>query len=120
MVLVALGYMCFHHLPITRFPNVDVPIVSVRVTSRARRRRSSRRRSPSKIEDAIAGVAGVKHIPSTITDGQSTTAVEFWLEVNTDRALNDVKDAIADPRRPAARPSTSRIASRFEVEANRS
>jgi HAE1 family hydrophobic/amphiphilic exporter-1 len=31
MVLLALGYMSFQQLPITRFPNVDVPIVQVRV-----------------------------------------------------------------------------------------
>ena len=56
-----------------------------------------------RVEDAISGITGVKHITSTITDGQSVTAIEFRLEINTDRALNDVKDADRqDPRRPAA------------------
>ena len=48
-----------------------------------------------KIEDAVAGVNGVKHLTSTITEGSSITMIEFRLEVNQDRALNDVKDAIA-------------------------
>ena len=32
---------------------------------------------------------------STITEGSSVTTIEFRLEINQDRALNDVKDAIA-------------------------
>jgi EAL and modified HD-GYP domain-containing signal transduction protein len=43
----------------------------------------------------------------------STTAVEFWLEVNTDRALNDVKDAItkirADLPKAADEPLINRV-----------
>jgi multidrug efflux pump subunit AcrB len=31
MVLLALGYVSFAELPITRFPNIDVPIVQVRI-----------------------------------------------------------------------------------------
>ncbi|MGH8595392.1 MAG: efflux RND transporter permease subunit, partial [Gammaproteobacteria bacterium] len=37
---------------------------------------------------------GVRHIDSSITDGISVTTVIFRLETNTDRALNDVKDAV--------------------------
>ena len=47
------------------------------------------------VEDSIAGVRGVKHITSTISEGSSVTTVEFRLEVNADRAVNDVKDAIS-------------------------
>ena len=35
------------------------------------------------VEDAVANITGVKHIMSTVTDGQSTTAIEFRLEVDT-------------------------------------
>ena len=50
------------------------------------------------VEDSIAGVRGVKHITSAITEGSSVTTVEFRLEVNTDRAVNDVKDAVSKIR----------------------
>ena len=42
-----------------------------RRTSRARRRPSSRAQVTKKVEDAVAGVTGVKHIISTVTDGSS-------------------------------------------------
>lgn len=40
-------------------------------------------------------MAGVRHITSTITDGSSSTMVEFQLGVDTDRAVNDVRNALA-------------------------
>lgn len=51
-----------------------------------------------RVEDAVAGMAGVRHITSTITEGSSVTAVEFRLETDTDRAVNDVRNAITQIR----------------------
>ena len=47
-----------------------------------------------RIEDAVAGISGVKNVSSTISDGLSATGVEFRMEVTTDKAVQDVKDAI--------------------------
>src|ERR1700730_890836 len=47
---------------------------------------------------AVRCVAGVRHISSSITDGLSLTTIQFALETNTDRALNDVKDAVTRVR----------------------
>ena len=40
----------------------------------------------------------MRHISSSITDGLSLTTIQFALETNTDRALNDVKDAVTRVR----------------------
>jgi hydrophobe/amphiphile efflux-1 (HAE1) family protein len=69
-----------------------------------------------KIEDAIAGVTGVKHMTSTLTEGASNTLVEFRLEVNPDRALNDVKDAIARIRPDLPRTIDEPLVQRLEIE----
>src|SRR6202022_843490 len=50
------------------------------------------------IEDAVAGVEGAQKINSSITDRCSITTVPFRLETDTDRALNDVKDAVTRVR----------------------
>ena len=47
------------------------------------------------VDAALAGINGVKHMISSIQDGVSSTAIEFRLEISADRAVNDVKDAIA-------------------------
>jgi multidrug efflux pump subunit AcrB len=55
-----------------------------------------------------------------VTDGSSSTVIEFRLEVNTDRALNDVKDAIAKIRADLPRTIDEPIVQRIEIEGCRS
>src|SRR5262245_3661751 len=115
MVLIALGYVSFGQLPVTRFPNIDVPIVQVRVYQSGAAPSELEVQVTKKIEDAIAGVNGVKHQTSTVTEGSSVTMIEFRLEVNQDRALNDVKDAIARIRSDLPRTIEEPIVQRVEV-----
>ena len=96
--IVALGYISFSKLPITRMPNVDVPVVSVTVTQFGAAPAELESRVTKTVEDAVAGVAGAHHINSVITDGISSTTITFRLETDTDRALNDVKDAVTSIR----------------------
>ncbi len=94
VMLVFLGWQSFNALPITRFPNIDVPLVAVTVTQAGAAPAELETQVTKEIEDAVAGITGVKQIISTVTDGSSTTAVEFRMEVPTDKAVQDVKDAI--------------------------
>jgi len=116
MVLVALGYVSFGQLPVTRFPNIDVPILQVRVYQSGAAPSELEVQVTKKIEDAVAGVNGLKHQTSVVTEGASVTTVEFRLEVNQDRALNDVKDAIARVRAELPRTIDEPIVSRIEIE----
>ncbi|MGE0850757.1 MAG: efflux RND transporter permease subunit [Hyphomicrobiaceae bacterium] len=116
MVLIALGYASFGQLAITRFPNIDVPIVQVRVYQSGAAPSELEVQVTKKIEDAIAGVNGVKHQTSTVTEGSSVITIEFRLEVNQDRALNDVKDAISRIRSELPRTIEEPIVTRLEVE----
>jgi multidrug efflux pump subunit AcrB len=116
MVLIALGYTSFGQLPVTRFPNVDVPIVQVRVTQAGAAPSELEVQVTKMVEDAIAGVSGVKHQTSSITEGASVTTVEFYLETNPDRAVNDVKDAIGRIRTELPRTIDEPVVTRIEVE----
>jgi hydrophobe/amphiphile efflux-1 (HAE1) family protein len=116
LVLLTLGLVSFKDLAITRFPNIDVPIVQVNITQLGAAPSELETQVTKKIEDAIAGVAGVKHITSTLTEGSSVTVVEFRLETNQDRALNDVKDAIARVRSDLPRTIEEPIVQRLEIE----
>jgi multidrug efflux pump subunit AcrB len=98
IALLILGALSFIRLPITQFPNVDIPGIAVAVTEFGAAPVELESQVTKAIEDAVSGVEGVKHIESSITDGISTTVVEFQLETNTDRALNDVKDAVTRAR----------------------
>ncbi|KMO33132.1 ABC transporter permease [Methylobacterium variabile] len=115
LVLGLLGLVSFRSLPITRFPNIDIPIVSVTVTQAGAAPSELQTQVTKWVEDAVAGVKGVKHIISSITEGTSATTIEFRLEVNTDRAVNDVKDAIAKIRMNLPRTIDEPIITRVEI-----
>jgi multidrug efflux pump subunit AcrB len=116
IVLVALGLMSFSSLPITRFPNIDVPIVSVTVIDPGVAPSELETQVSKRVEDAVANISGVKNVTSTITEGQSLTVVEFRLEVETQTAVNDVKDAIERIRSDLPATSEAPIVSRVDVE----
>jgi hydrophobic/amphiphilic exporter-1 (mainly G- bacteria), HAE1 family len=115
-VLCLLGAISFMRLPVTKFPNIDVPVVLVQVTQGGATPSELETQVTREIEDAIANITGVKHLNSTISDGVSTTAVEFRLEINTDRAVLDVKDAIDKIRPNLPRSIDEPIVSRLDVE----
>ncbi|WP_158046148.1 efflux RND transporter permease subunit [Skermanella pratensis] len=115
-VVMLLGIVSFQSLPITRFPNIDVPVVSITVTQSGAAPSELESQVTKQVEDAVANITGVKHVTSTITDGTSTTAIEFRLEVDTDRAVNDVKDAIAKIRADLPRTIDEPIIERIDVE----
>jgi hydrophobic/amphiphilic exporter-1 (mainly G- bacteria), HAE1 family len=115
-VLMVLGIMSFRSLPITRFPNIDVPVISITVTQSGASPSELETQITKVVEDAVANITGVKKLISTLTDGASTTAIEFRLEVNQDRALNDVKDAIAKVRADLPRTIDEPLIQRIDVE----
>jgi multidrug efflux pump subunit AcrB len=98
LVMLVLGWVSFSKLPITRLPNADIPVISVVVVAFGTAPAELEAQVTRPIEDAVAGVEGVHNILSTITDGVSATTIMFSLESNTDRALNDVKDAVTRVR----------------------
>ncbi|GLS88563.1 hypothetical protein GCM10010873_35370 [Cypionkella aquatica] len=117
-ILMVLGWQSFNALPITRFPNIDVPVIAVAVTQAGTAPAEMETQVTKIVEDAVAGITGVKNVTSTVVDGQSTTAVEFRIEVPTDKALQDVKDAVDRVRSqlPAA-VETPKI-TKIDVEGN--
>src|SRR5688572_6725636 len=116
IVLVVLGLMSFANLPITRFPNIDVPIVNVTVTDPGVAPSELEKQVTKRVEDAVANISGVKNVISTITEGNSQTQVEFRLEVDTQTAVNDVKDAIERIRSDLPATADEPIVNRVDVE----
>lgn len=115
-VLCVLGTISFLGLPITKFPNIDIPLVLVQVTDQGSAPSELESQITKKVEDAIAGITGVDHIQSDVSDSVSKTVVQFKLEVNSDRALNDVKDAITKIRADLPRSINEPVIQRLDAE----
>ncbi|MBN9042019.1 MAG: ABC transporter permease [Rhizobiales bacterium 62-47] len=98
IILLVLGWMSFTKLAVTRLPSADIPVISVAVSQFGAAPAELEAQVTKTIEDGVSGVEGVRHISSSITDGLSVTTIQFALETNTDRALNDIKDAVTRVR----------------------
>ncbi len=115
LAIAAIGYLSFVKLPITRYPNVDVPLVTVLVTQFGASPAALETQVTKKVEDAVASVAGFHHVRSLITDGVSSTTITFRLGTDPDRALNDVKDAVARVRADLPRGIDEPLVRRVDV-----
>ncbi len=98
ILLTVAGIISFLSLDITDNPDIDVPMVSVTVSRPGAAPTEMEVQITKKIEDAVAGLGSIDHIQSTVTDGSSVTTIEFAIGSNTDRAVNDVRDAVSKVR----------------------
>jgi multidrug efflux pump subunit AcrB len=98
ILLTVAGLISFLSLDITDNPDIDVPMVSVTVSRPGAAPSEMEIQVTKKIEDAVAGLGSIDHIQSTVTDGSSVTTVEFAIGSSTDRAVNDVRDAVSKVR----------------------
>lgn len=115
LVLVLVGLFSFRSLPVTQFPNIDVPIITVAVGQPGAAPSELITQVTKPIEDSISSITGVKHITSVATDSSSQTTVEFELSTDSDRALNDVKDAVTRARASLPDSITEPLVQRLDV-----
>ncbi|MDE5442890.1 MMPL family transporter [Bradyrhizobium sp. CSA207] len=115
IILLILGWVSFTKLAVTRLPSADIPVISVAVSQFGAAPAELESQVTKTVEDAVSGVEGVRHIASSITDGLSVTTIQFALETNTDRALNDVKDAVTRVRSNLPQNVTEPLIQRVDV-----
>ncbi len=95
LALVVVGAVSYSKLGIDRFPDVDLPIVSVRTTLIGAAPEEMESTVTRRIEDAVATVEGIELIRSTSTESLSVVTITFDLKRNIDVAAQDIRDAVA-------------------------
>ena len=115
-LLVFVGIQAFYKLPITRFPNIDVPVVSISVTQSGASPAELEMQVTKEVEDAVASISGIDEIQSTVTDGLSQTVVVFRIEKPTAEAVQDTKDAVDKIRSDLPAGIEEPIVSKVDVE----
>src|SRR5215469_10358462 len=115
IILVVLGWLSFTKLAVTHLPSADIPVISVAVAQFGAAPAELESQVTKIIEDGVSGVEGVRHINSSITDGLSVTTIAFSIETNTDRAINDIKDAVTRVRSNLPQNVTEPLIQRVDV-----
>ncbi|TRV43320.1 MAG: efflux RND transporter permease subunit [Microcystis panniformis Mp_MB_F_20051200_S9] len=114
LVMALMGYIAFLGLGIDRSPNVDIPAVIITVNQPGAGPEELETQVTKKVEDAVAALGNIDQITSTVNEGSSTTTVNFILGTNSDRATNDVRNAIAQIRQDLPQDANDPIVQRLE------
>ncbi len=114
LILTIVGWFCFNNLGIDISPNIDIPAVQVTVTRSGAGPTELESQVTKKIEDAVAGLGNIDELRSVVNDGVSTTTINFDLGTDSDRATNDVRNAIAQIRQSLPQDIDDPIVQRLE------
>ena len=96
--LMLAGFIAFARMQVNNAPDIDFPAAIVSVVQPGAAPNELETQVTQRVESAIRGITGVEELSSTVTEGNSTTFVQFQLGTPTDRAVNDVRNAISQIR----------------------
>lgn len=95
ILLTLVGLFGFQQLAVSRFPDVSYPAVTVTVALPGATPSQLETEVTRKVEDSVASLADINKLVSTVTEGSSTTFVEFRIGKDLSDALDEVRDAVA-------------------------
>ncbi|MBU4200461.1 MAG: efflux RND transporter permease subunit [Verrucomicrobia bacterium] len=98
--LIVFGAISLNRMGISQMPDVDFPVLGVRVSWEGAAPEIMESELVDKIEQLVIAVDGVKEIRSTIQQGQANVELEFELSRDIDAALQEVQGALAELRLP--------------------
>ena len=94
IALTVAGLISFPKLGVLDRPDIEFPAVVVTVTYPGVAPTQMESEITRKVEDAVATIAGIEQMTSTVDEGASTTSIEFRFGTDLSAALDDVRDAM--------------------------
>jgi multidrug efflux pump len=95
VVIIVFGLIGYKFLGVRDYPAIDPPIVSVRTSYAGANADIIESQITEPLEKAVNGIAGVKNITSSSSQGSSNITVEFDLSIDLEAAANDVRDKVS-------------------------
>jgi multidrug efflux pump subunit AcrB len=95
MVMVALcvlGLFSYHRLRVERMPDISIPFVFIEIAYPGAAPEAVENDITKPVEEVVNTVDGVKIIRSNSLEGRSQTFIEFRLDTDMSRAVQDVRD----------------------------
>jgi HAE1 family hydrophobic/amphiphilic exporter-1 len=92
--LIVMGYMGYTRLQVDRMPKADIPFVTVVVVYPGASPDDVSAEVLEKVEDAVAGISGIKQITSQANENYGTVTLEFQEGTNGNQAAMDVSREI--------------------------
>ena len=99
VIIVVFGVIGFKFLGVRDYPAIDPPNINVSTSYGGANPDIIETQITEPLEKAINGIAGVKNITSSSSQGRSNINVEFDLSVDLEAAANDVRDKVSQAQR---------------------
>jgi HAE1 family hydrophobic/amphiphilic exporter-1 len=92
--LTVVGLFAFGQLGVDRFPNIDVPTISVTTRLPGAAPEQIETEVTDKIEESVNTISAIDTLTSTSSEGISQVVVSFKLEKDADTAAQEVRDRV--------------------------
>ncbi len=99
IVLILLGLIGLDRMTIREYPDIDVPVISIRTNYQGASPEIIETQVTKIIEDAVTSVDGIDFIASDSRRGSSAINITFKPTKDIEEAANDVRDRVARAKR---------------------
>ena len=96
--LLIAGIVSFSRMQVSQDPDIDFPAAQVFISQPGAAPTELETQVTRKVEAAIRNISGVDEINSSVSEGQSSTFVQFAIGTPIDRSVEDVRSAIQQIR----------------------
>jgi len=113
VALVLFGILSYFSLPVSLFPNMSVPYVTIQTVYAGASPEVIETQISKKLEDQVSSISGLEKIISYSMDNASVVLIEFKYGIDENIALQNVKDKVeaisADLPEAAKKPVITKI-----------
>ncbi|RAU82289.1 efflux RND transporter permease subunit [Pontibacter arcticus] len=95
ITIIVFGLIGINFLGVREYPSVDPPIVNVSTSYTGANAETIESEITEPLEESINGIAGIRTLTSSSSEGRSNITVEFNLGVDLEAAANDVRDRVS-------------------------
>jgi hydrophobe/amphiphile efflux-1 (HAE1) family protein len=116
VALMVLGLFSYRGLGLEAMPNVDIPGAAIEVQYPGASPEAVENDITRPIEEAVNTVSGIKTLRANSWEGRAGVYVDFELSTDMDRAMQDLRDKVAQVRPRFPREAKDPFIVRFEGE----
>lgn len=95
ILIILLGIVGLSRMSIREYPNIDMPVISIRTTYSGASPEIIETQVTKAIEDAVTSIDGIDFMTSMSRRGTSFVNITFNPNKNIEEAANDVRDRVA-------------------------
>jgi multidrug efflux pump subunit AcrB len=113
VALLVLGLVSYGRLGVEQLPDITLPAAFVDIEYPGASPEAVEREVSRVVEESVNSIAGIKRITSRSFEGRSQTGIEFGLNVDMGRAMQDLRDRLAQVQSALPKDAKLPTVSRF-------